>query len=139
MVKLNKVGEQLGEMAAVTAMTDVTGFGLLGHLIEICEGSRVAAEIDFNNIPLLDPVVEEYRQMGCIPGGGGRNFESYGHHVSALTDQQQQILCDPQTSGGLLVAVTDEGVDDFLRVVPEAAMVGRIVEQDSSSTLVNVA
>ena len=92
MNKLNKIGEQLGRLASVTAMTDVTGFGLLGHLLEICQGSDVAAQVIFDRVPLLDPAVEEYRQMGCIPGGGSRNFDSYGHHISALTEQQKHIL-----------------------------------------------
>ncbi|MCH8177499.1 MAG: selenide, water dikinase SelD, partial [Proteobacteria bacterium] len=97
MIKLNKIGERLGRLPSVTAMTDVTGFGLLGHLLEVCQGSNVAAQVDFERIPLLDPAVEEYRRMGCIPGGGSRNFDSYGHHISTLSEQQKHILCDPQT------------------------------------------
>ena len=69
MNKLNIIGEQLGRLSSITAMTDVTGFGLLGHLLEICQGSNVAAQVNFDSVPLLDPAVEEYRQMGCIPGG----------------------------------------------------------------------
>ena len=127
MNKLNKIGEQLGRLASVTAMTDVTGFGLLGHLLEICQGSDVAAQVIFDRVPLLDPAVEEYRQMGCIPGGGSRNFDSYGHHISALTEQQKHILSDPQTSGGLLVAVMPDAVEDFVKVAPQAYQIGKIV------------
>ncbi len=127
MIKLNTIGEQLGQLSAVTAMTDVTGFGLLGHLLEICQGSDVAAQIDFDRVPLLDPAVESYRKQGCIPGGGQRNYSSYGQHVSELTEQQQQILCDPQTSGGLLVAVMPEAVEEFLSVTPQAYEIGEIV------------
>ena len=127
MCELNKIGEQLGRLAAVTAMTDVTGFGLLGHLLEICQGSEVAAQVDFSRVPLLDPAVEEYRQLGCIPGGGERNFDSYGHHISPLTEQQKHILCDPQTSGGLLVVVTQDAIEDFTRIAPGASEIGKMV------------
>ncbi len=127
MNKLNKIGVQLGQMTSVTAMTDVTGFGLLGHLLEICQGSEVAAQVDFERVPLLDPAVEEYRQLGCIPGGGDRNFDSYGHHMSALTEQQKHILCDPQTSGGLLVAVMQDAVEDFIKVAPQAYEIGKLI------------
>lgn len=132
MNKLNKIGVQLGQMASVTAMTDVTGFGLLGHLLEICQGSEVAAQVDFERVPLLDPAVEEYRQLGCIPGGGERNFDSYGHHMSALTEQQKHILCDPQTSGGLLVAVMQDAVEDFIKVVPQACQIGKLIAKENS-------
>jgi selenide,water dikinase len=129
MSELNKIGEQLGRLTSVTAMTDVTGFGLLGHLLEICQGSEVAAQVDFNRVPLLDPAVEEYRQLGCIPGGGERNFASYGNHVSTLTEQQKQILCDPQTSGGLLVAVMPDALEDFTKIAPDAYEIGKMVSK----------
>jgi len=129
MCELNKIGEQLGRLAAVTAMTDVTGFGLLGHLLEICQGSEVAAQVDFSRVPILDPAVEEYRQLGCIPGGGERNFDSYGHHISPLTEQQKHILCDPQTSGGLLVVVTQDAIEDFTRIAPGASEIGKMVSR----------
>ena len=85
-------------------MTDVTGFGLLGHLIEICEGSNLSAVVFSDKIKTLDGV-KDYIAQGCVPGGTGRNFDSYGHKVGVLTEEQKAILCDPQTSGGLLVAV----------------------------------
>jgi len=107
MTTLNKIGGQLSELDGVRAITDVTGFGLLGHLLEICEGSDVAARLDEASIPLLDGV-EQYLELGCIPGGNQRNFDSYGYKVAPLSERQQQLLCDPQTSGGLLVAVDPE-------------------------------
>lgn len=113
MCQLNRAGEEFGQLAAITAMTDVTGFGLLGHLAEICEGSGVSAVLDYAAVPKL-PQVETYLQMGCSPGGAQRNFESYGHKLGPMNDTQRQILCDPQTSGGLLVAVTPAGEADFL-------------------------
>lgn len=107
MCVLNRIGTELSAIEGVNAITDVTGFGLLGHLLEMCEGSNVKASIEFSEIPLL-PNVEEYRQQGCIPGGTQRNYDSYGNKASSLSEFQKQVLCDPQTSGGLLVAVSNE-------------------------------
>jgi len=104
MRQLNKIGADLGQIAGVRAMTDVTGFGLLGHLVEVCEGSNVQAVIDYYRVPRLLEA-ERYLQQGAVPGGTGRNFQSYGHKVADLTDEQKSYLCDPQTSGGLLVCV----------------------------------
>jgi selenide,water dikinase len=87
-------------------MTDVTGFGLLGHLCEICEGSRLSAEIDFAKVPCFE-FLPEYIQQKSMPGGTTRNWESYGHKVSSITDDVRAILADPQTSGGLLVVVDE--------------------------------
>ncbi len=131
MRELNKIGEQLGRLESVMAMTDVTGFGLLGHLLEICQGSDVAAQVDFDRVPLLNPVVEEYRRLGCIPGGGLRNFASYGDQVSPMTEQQQHILCDPQTSGGLLVAVMPDAIEDFAGIAPDACRIGQLVSKNN--------
>jgi selenide,water dikinase len=105
MVMLNRLGETLGAFDGVTAMTDVTGFGLLGHLSEMCEGSGLNAIIDFGKVPVI-PASHGYLELGCIPGGTYRNWASYGHKVRLSTDRQQLILADPQTSGGLLIAVS---------------------------------
>lgn len=107
MTRLNNAGVQLGSMKCVRAMTDVTGFGLLGHLLELCEGSRLQARICFSKIPVLDHI-SHYIENNCIPGGTYRNWKSYGHSVSELTEYQKLVLADPQTSGGLLVAVDRE-------------------------------
>ena len=104
MCTLNAIGADLALLNGISAMTDVTGFGLLGHLLEVCEGSGVKATLNMDKLPLL-PHTEHYRQKGCVPGGTQRNYASYGHKVGAITEAQKQILCDPQTSGGLLVAV----------------------------------
>ncbi len=104
MLTLNSLGEELGKMDAVSALTDVTGFGLLGHLIEICEGSNVSARIEVDKIPIIQSV-DHYLQEKCVPGGTNRNYNSYGHKVGTINESQKNILCDPQTSGGLLVAV----------------------------------
>ncbi len=131
MCTLNRAGSDFAALAAVTAMTDVTGFGLLGHLSEICLGSGVGAEIDFARVPVI-PAARRYLAMGCAPGGTQRNFDSYGHRLGPLTDEQKALLCDPQTSGGLLVAVREDGVDDFLRVARthdlELEAIGRLRE-----------
>lgn len=108
MMQLNKLGEPLGRLAEVKAMTDVTGFGLLGHLAEVAEGSGLTAEVDFARVPRIE-AAEAYRQQGAIPGGTQRNWASYGHKVAPVTDEQRHWLCDPQTSGGLLICVTPAG------------------------------
>ena len=108
MMQLNKIGLDLGRQPGVVALTDVTGFGLLGHLAEVCEGSHLTAEIDFAKVPRL-AAAETYAQQGAIPGGTGRNWASYGHKIGPVTDEQRLWLCDPQTSGGLLVCVAPGG------------------------------
>jgi len=112
MVTLNKLGEVFGQMEYVKAMTDVTGFGLLGHLAEMCEGSGLSAVIEFDKLPVIDSL-PYYLDQGCYPGGTQRNWASYGHKVGNITEQQKYILADPQTSGGLLVAVEPDSVADF--------------------------
>jgi selenide,water dikinase len=111
MLKLNKLGQPLGRIRGVSALTDVTGFGLLGHLIEICEGSNVSAHIDPKQVPVFDGI-DWYLDKQCYPGGTKRNFDSYGFKVNALTSAQTSILCDPQTSGGLLVAVEPHAIEE---------------------------
>ena len=118
MMQLNKVGEALGKIEAVTAITDVTGFGLLGHLVEMAEGSNLSAEINFKNIPLIIPDLRYYIEQKSIPGGTSRNWESYGEKIVGTDKYKQAILADPQTSGGLLVAVDISGssaVEDVLK------------------------
>jgi len=119
MMQLNKIGEQLGKLAAVTAMTDVTGFGLLGHLTEMAEGSGLSAEVNFGAVPLINSSIKEYISQGCVPGGTKRNRDSYGHKITNLTEEQWAILADPQTSGGLLIAVNKNGVDELTEILNE--------------------
>ncbi|MBW3573212.1 MAG: selenide, water dikinase SelD [Gemmatimonadetes bacterium] len=113
MLTLNDIGAELARLDAVATMTDVTGFGLLGHLLEMCEGSAVGAEVRFGDVPRLESL-PFYLEQKTIPGGTSRNFASYGHRVGPLSDDQKAVLCDPQTSGGLLVAVDPAGRDEFL-------------------------
>ncbi len=112
MCTLNKLGTEISSMEGVVAMTDVTGFGLLGHLGEICEGSGISAEVWYDQVPLL-PNTIKYLKMDCIPGGTRNNFKSYGHTISEMTEEQKYILCDAQTSGGLLVVLRKESVSEF--------------------------
>ncbi len=132
MCTLNRIGENLGKINDIHAMTDVTGFGLLGHLLELCEGSHVSATLYSDKLPLL-PFVEDYQSLGCIPGGTQRNFDSYGFKVCDLTEEQRQILCDPQTSGGLLVAVPEKAEGAFhkeaTRYALELESIGVLTEQ----------
>lgn len=121
MCTLNRIGQRFAALPGVHAMTDVTGFGLAGHLLEMCEGSRLTAELDFNALPLL-PEVDHYLAEGCVPGGTLRNHDSYGHKLDAMSDRTRNILCDPQTSGGLLVAVGKESEAELLAIAAEAGL-----------------
>ena len=119
MMQLNKVGELLGKSDAVHAMTDVTGFGLLGHLTEMAEGSGLTAIVDFENIQLITDDLKEYIAQKSVPGGTSRNRDSYGHKIGALTEEQWAILADPQTSGGLLIAVDAGRADEVAAILKE--------------------
>jgi len=132
MLTLNKPGIAFSKLDTVKAMTDVTGFGLAGHLIELCEGSGVGAEVNFDTIPLIENL-KTYTDQKAFPGGIERNFKSYGHKLSHLSELQKSILCDPQTSGGLLVAVESTGIDGFKQVSRvlglELNSIGRMIEK----------
>lgn len=143
MMRLNSVGTALGKCAGVHAMTDVTGFGLLGHLTEMCEGSGVRAEIRFDDIPKL-PNLAYYLEQKSVPGGTGRNFSSYGSKIAPLSDDQRNILCDPQTSGGLLIAVNADAIDAVCMILAEAGLsefampIGRLLSADQTLPLIVV-
>ena len=132
MCQLNKPGSRFGKLAAVTAMTDVTGFGLLGHLVEMADGSGLTARVEYNAVPRL-PMVEQYLEWGCVPGGTLRNFDSYGDRIASLSEQQKLLLCDPQTSGGLLIAVEPQGESAFMSVARELGLslqpIGEMVDR----------
>ena len=116
---LNRAGIRLAAMAGVHAMTDVTGFALLGHLLELCRGSHLGAEIRFSSLPLL-PTALKLAQAGYATGAATRNWNSYGTEVdlpAAMPEWQRKLLCDPQTSGGLLVSCAPENIDDVLAVL----------------------
>lgn len=121
MKKLNKSGERFGKLPYVQAMTDVTGFGLLGHLSEMCEASDTSAIVQFDQVPTIDRVIlDSYLEQKCVPGGTSRNWDSYGHKVAgAEAGVKRNILADPQTSGGLLVAVAPGFETEFQQVAQE--------------------
>lgn len=117
MKTLNKAGAAFGQLPFVQAMTDVTGFGLLGHLSEMCEASQASAVVQFDQVPTIDrAILDFYLEKKCVPGGTNRNWDSYGHKIAGVSDLQRHILADPQTSGGLLVAVAPGHEADFEKV-----------------------
>jgi selenide, water dikinase len=104
MLSLNKIGRELGSLSYVRAITDVTGFGLGGHLLELCDGANTAATIDMDAVPVFN-FVHRYLSLGCIPGGTNRNWKTYGHRIEMKNEGDYRIIADPQTSGGLLISV----------------------------------
>ena len=141
--KLNKPGKALSDLSGVHALTDVTGFGLLGHLLELSRGAGLTAKLNMADIPLL-PGVRKLAELGCITGASGRNWDGYGHDVvlaNAVTPIEQMLLTDPQTSGGLLVSCDPGSVDEVLELFrregfAHAAVIG---EMAAGSAKVDVA
>ena len=133
--KLNKPGRLLAEMPGVHALTDVTGFGLLGHLLELARGAGLSATLEMDKVPLL-PGVLQLAQDGFFTGASGRNWDAYGKDVdlgAAITPAQRALLTDPQTSGGLLVSCDPASVDEVLALFARegfehAAVIGRMGE-----------
>ena len=129
--KLNTPGEALADMPGVHALTDVTGFGLAGHLLEICRGSKLSAQLDFAAIPIISEALDWVKQ-GVATGASTRNWSGYGHDVDFSGEEwQRKLLSDPQTSGGLLVAASQESTQSVLaefkkRGFGEARVIGRL-------------
>jgi selenide,water dikinase len=143
MSRLNRIGTELATLPGVHALTDVTGFGLLGHLREMCEASGVTADLDFACIPQIANL-EAYLAQQCSPGGARRNWESYGDRVEANEENRRLILCDPQTSGGLLAAVDPEAAPELIRLLERhglanhATPIGRLSETTDGRILIRV-
>lgn len=141
--RLNKVGSELSALDDVHALTDVTGFGLLGHLLEMCRGSQLKAEVEFDQVPVLSEALTLVKQ-GIGPGAIERNLASYGHEVdfsTSLEVWQQRLLADPQTSGGLLVSVAADAAADVLARFrdagfEQAAVIGRLKSGSSRVSVV---
>jgi len=117
MTMLNVAGYDFAQLDGVRALTDVTGFGLLGHTLEMAEGSNVQIILEYNKLPRLAGI-DNYINQDCIPGGTARNWNSYGHKaaINMINEDEEKVrtlLCDPQTSGGLLVAVEPDAVTDL--------------------------
>lgn len=129
--RLNRAGPDLAHLSGVHAMTDVTGFGLLGHLLEMCRGAQLGADISMATVPLLDNVLS-LAAGGFVTGAAARNWASYGDEVRlapALAGLPRDLLCDPQTSGGLLIACARDVVDQVLEIFArhactQAAVIG---------------
>jgi selenide,water dikinase len=133
--KLNTPGRALAEMPGVHALTDITGFGLLGHTLELARGARLVARLDWSAVPLLDGV-RGLAERGFVTGASGRNWAGYGHDVrlgAGVGELERALLTDPQTSGGLLVACAPEAVDAVLAAFrrdgfERAAVVGELAD-----------
>ena len=131
--KLNRPGADLSKLDGVHALTDVTGFGLLGHGLELARGASLTAHIDSSKLPLL-PTVQAFAEQGVVTGASGRNWASYGEHIelaASVSEAQKALLTDPQTSGGLLVSCTPEAADQVLALFAaqgfaDAAIIGRM-------------
>ncbi len=152
MTTLNSIGEAFGRIDGVKAMTDVTGFGLLGHLVEMCDGSQLTAEISLSTLPQLcdlSAFIAEKR----TPGGTKRNWKSYGHRIQLFGEREVAdkfdeyyeslaILCDPQTSGGLLIAVDPSAVAEVMELMRERGLhnyctpIGRLIAQEDAAVQV---
>lgn len=139
MTRLNTVGTQLAQISGVHAMTDVTGFGLLGHAWEMARGSQKLVEINFDNLPWL-PQSRDFAAQGVITGASNRNWSAYGEHVSLaerLDITARHLLTDPQTSGGLLISCAPEVADQVIDLVHEqgfgqATQIGRVLEANAA-------
>ncbi|MDP2792702.1 MAG: selenide, water dikinase SelD [Sulfurisoma sp.] len=139
--RINVTGAKLSDMGAVHAVTDVTGFGLAGHLLEICRGSKLAATVDFARLPLIAEAVQHV-QAGIATGASTRNWAGYGHEVKVSGEEwRRKMVTDPQTSGGLLVACAAEVADDVLAAFRadgfgETAVIGRLDAGEPRVTVV---
>jgi selenide, water dikinase len=143
---LNKIGAELGKLAGVTAMTDVTGFGLLGHLIEMTAGSGLSAELYYNKIPLTEGV-KEYMAQRIFPDATSRNWSSYSSQVKfekgVNVMEAFTLLPDPQTNGGLLFSVKEDSVNDVVSLLDQAGLstfiqsIGKLVPKTEKTVLVS--
>ncbi len=133
MMQLNSIGTEFARIAGIKAMTDVTGFSLLGHLSEICEGSNLSARIEFNKIPKIN-VLQEYIDQKCMPGGTFSNWKAYGEKIFLASPEFKPILCDPQTSGGLLIAVEEGSTHEVETILKKNSLeyqsFGYLVKQE---------
>ncbi|NDD95819.1 MAG: selenide, water dikinase SelD, partial [Betaproteobacteria bacterium] len=117
--KLNKPGQRLAQLDTVHALTDVTGFGLAGHLLELCRGAKLSAQIQWDAIPVIEEAAKLVKD-DVFTGASVRNWSGYGHEIQmsgALQAWHQNLLSDPQTSGGLLIACDPEASDQVLEIL----------------------
>ena len=145
MTQLNKLGEKLGEIKGVHAMTDITGFGLAGHLIEMAEGSGLCAEINYSQVRVMAGV-KEYLAQRIVPDATYRNWNAYNSKISfeAGVDVMEafSLLPDPQTNGGLLIAVDAEGKDEVVKLFKQNGLetfsvpIGNMVNKQEKAIIV---
>lgn len=143
LTKLNSVGEALGKIDGVHAITDVTGFGLLGHLIEMCEASHRSAKLNFSSIPTLSTdVLGELMAQFIMPDNTMRNFKAYGSKCSKLSGNQLQLLCDPQSNGGLLISVKKEDAEQVERLLASEKLyhksIGEVKQMETDKPLIEI-
>ena len=141
MCQPNQIGQQLAAIQGVNAMTDVTGFGLLGHLLEFCEGGSLSAKIHRPAVPLIDGLTD-YIAQSCTPGGTARNFKACRDHTIAFSALDESIFCDPQTSGGLLIAVSPEATAEVERQLIAAELphesIGELLPMSGSLSQIQI-
>jgi len=141
MCQANQVGALLAKLDGVHALTDVTGFGLAGHLMEMCRGANLSATISPAAIPEL-PGLDDYITQGCVPGGTQRNFDALEHDLPTLTPRELAVLCDPQTSGGLLIAVSPDALGDVQKLLIKdalpSAVLGSLVPKNSGGSMIRL-
>jgi selenide,water dikinase len=141
MTTLNDIGRKLSKLNCVNAMTDITGFGLAGHLLEICTSSNVSAEVYFDKVPIIKGI-EIYTQQNIVTGGGKRNWKSYKEKIVGTDEFSEIILSDPQTNGGILITVTKDGLSDFYNLMNENKLtqfqvpIGKIIENNNNQLFI---
>lgn len=140
MCRMNIAGAAFADIDGVKAMTDVTGFGLLGHLSEMCQGPAFRRRS--STVLFLSCRVEEYIAQGAVPGGTQRNFASYGHLMGEMPQSVRDLLCDPQTSGGLLLAVTPQAEAEVKAAAAQFGIdltaIGELVEARGGRAMVEI-
>jgi selenide,water dikinase len=134
MSKVNTVGAELAELRLVRAATDITGYGLMGHLVSLCRASGVSAEVDPGAVPMIGEEIADLIEQGCVPGGSHENFVATTVAVDwgSTNDSRRILLTDAQTSGGLLLCVSEAKLEKVLGILrqrrtPCAAVIGRII------------
>jgi selenide,water dikinase len=142
MKQLNSIGADFGELNYVNAMTDVTGFGLLGHLIEMAEGADLSCELRYSEVPQIEGLAEYIAKM-CVPDNSFRNWSGYDPKVSGITGDSLLTLCDPQTNGGLLVSVDASSQSEFETLLRSKGMaefakpIGRFIHKQDKTVLIS--
>lgn len=138
MLTLNRIGQELGKLPYVHAVTDVTGFGLGGHLLEVCDAGGVSAVVYKDKLPVF-PFLDKYLDLNCIPGGTIRNWKTYGRRIKLKNEEWFPIIADPQTSGGLLISVDPGDRMSFEAFMADSGMrlqpIGELTERNGEAAI----